>query len=333
MPLSSLLMAAMMAIFGSTFTVAQLPTVLALIGLTLTTAWLGFRMGQTRRSAWLPALLVLAGGFYFPFWGATDTFAIFGLLGALALITMSLGRQYMDWRWIAVCGGLSGLAHLTRADGLLFVLIALFLIWYPKSTDDAKKPDPPNPYLRLKMTIALIITYLLVMLPWFIRNLNVIDSPLPSGGINTAFLRGYNELFAYPVDWSAGNFWDWGLSNILQSRWEALLTNVGTFIAVETWVIVSPLVLWMFWTLVTSCSSPTKTRFRTSAKRKPHSGSSAPLVSSSAPSPSGLSSAKSLRLCVNSARLPKRSAVAISITRFRSLPVTNSASSPTPSIT
>ncbi|MEZ6074073.1 MAG: hypothetical protein R3C10_28295 [Pirellulales bacterium] len=60
-------------------------------------------------------------------------------------------------------------------------------------------------------------------------------------------MRGYNELFAYPVDWSAGNFFEWGLSNILQSRWEAFINNFGTFIAVETWVILSPFVLWAFW--------------------------------------------------------------------------------------
>ena len=242
MPLSSILMVAPMFLFGSTFSVAQLPSILALIGLTLTTAWLANYLGKPRRHAWLAALLVLFGGFYLPFWGATDTFAIFGLLGTLALITMSIGREKPDWRWFAACGILSALAHLTRADGLLFIFVAIIMIWYPHH-----KSDTQNSISRPKLTTALIIAYLAIMLPWFIRNLNVIDSPLPSGGINTAFLRGYNELFAYPVDWSASNFLDWGTSNILQSRWEALINNFGTFVAVETWVIVSPLVLWAFW--------------------------------------------------------------------------------------
>jgi 4-amino-4-deoxy-L-arabinose transferase-like glycosyltransferase len=247
MPLTSLLMTASMTVFGTSVVVAQLPTVLALILLTVTTAWLGYRLGKTRRHAWLSALLVLAGGFYLPRWVMTDSFAIFGLLGMLSLITMGIGREKMEWRWFAACGALSGLAHLTRADGLLLALVALIVIWYPRSRADDETSDPPNPNMRLKLSVALIATYLLVMLPWFIRNMNVIDSPLPSGGINTAFLRGYNELFAYPVDWSAGNFLDWGFSNMLQSRSEALLINFLTFIAVETWVILSPLVLWALW--------------------------------------------------------------------------------------
>jgi len=48
-----------------------------------------------------------------------------------------------------------------------------------------------------------LLAYLLVMSPWLVHNLNVIGSPLPTGGVKTAFLRGYDEIFAYPADWSA----------------------------------------------------------------------------------------------------------------------------------
>ena len=42
------------------------------------------------------------------------------------------------------------------------------------------------------------MAYLLVMLPWFARNLAVIGTPLPVGGTATIWLRGYNEIVSYP---------------------------------------------------------------------------------------------------------------------------------------
>jgi hypothetical protein len=89
--------------------------------------------------------------------------------------------------------------------------------------------------------------YLLVMMPWFVRNLNVIGSPLPTGGVKTAFLRGYDEIFAYPADWSLADFLEWGAGNIVQSRWTAFINNFGTFVAVETWVLLGPFALAALW--------------------------------------------------------------------------------------
>jgi hypothetical protein len=98
-----------------------------------------------------------------------------------------------------------------------------------------------------KCAAAGITAYLLIMLPWLIRNLSEIGTPLPMGGTSTIWLRGYNELVNYPPGASAAAFWDWGWENILRSRWEALINNLGTFIAVETWVVLGPFVLMGLW--------------------------------------------------------------------------------------
>ncbi|MBI5931456.1 MAG: glycosyltransferase family 39 protein [Chloroflexi bacterium] len=233
MPLASMVSAGSMVIFGANFNAAQIPSVLALVGLVVMGGWLGYTLGGTRRYSWMTGLIVLFGGFFFPFWANTDTFALYGLVGAGALIAMGLGRQKNDWRWFAVSGALSGLAHLTRADGVLLLVVALLLTLWPHPS--------------WKSTTSALIAYFIVMLAWFIRNLGVIDAPIPSGGINTAFLRGYNELFAYPVDWSLANFMGWGTQNILESRWNALLSNFGTWLAVETWVLIGPFALAALW--------------------------------------------------------------------------------------
>ena len=239
MPLESLVAALGMAIGGANFSAAQIPSVLCLVGLTTLAFWLGARLGKTRRHAWAAGLLVLFSGFFTPFWTTTDTFALYGFVGASSLVCMGRGRESGGWRWYAVGGACCGLAHLTRADGLLLLLILALVALWPGSQLSWKRR-----YMRAGVGI---IAYLLVMLPWFVRNLSEIGTPLPMGGTQTIWLRGYNELVNYPPGVTAGEFLDWGLNNILQSRWEALRTNLGTFIAVETWMVLGPFVLIGLW--------------------------------------------------------------------------------------
>lgn len=241
MPLTSILAAGSMATFGTSFTAAQLPSLMLLVLLVMFTGWLGTSLGERKRYGYLAGLLVLGGGYYLPFWLNTDAFALYGLVGAAALVTTGRGISKSNWRWFILTGVLTGLAHLTRADGLLFGIVALMLIWWPWRLE---KDDESAVLNRGLASISVIVAYLLTMLPWFVRNLNEINSPLPTGGTGTAFLRGYNELFAYPVDWSLSNFLGWGISNIIDSRMEALFINGATWLAVEGLVLVGPLALW-----------------------------------------------------------------------------------------
>ena len=237
MPLESLVAAAAMVIGGADFGVAQMPSVVCFALLVSTAFWLGAAIGQTQRRAWIAALLVLFSGFFTPFWTTTDTFALYGCAGAAAMIGMGKGRETGSWRWYAVSGAASGLAHLTRADGVLLLAVAGLVAVGPDRT-----------WRKIaRAWAALLGAYLLVMLPWFARNVSEIGSPLPTGGTQAMWLRGYNELVSYPPNASAATFWDWGLENILRSRIEALNSNLGTFVAVETWVVLGPFVLWGLW--------------------------------------------------------------------------------------
>jgi hypothetical protein len=94
---------------------------------------------------------------------------------------------------------------------------------------------------------VLIVTYVVVMLPWFIRNMNVFDAPLPSGGIGTAFLHEYNDIFSYPADWDLQYFLDWGAGNVLRSRLDGLLVMFQTWLAVEALIVLAPFALWALW--------------------------------------------------------------------------------------
>jgi hypothetical protein len=103
--------------------------------------------------------------------------------------------------------------------------------------------------LREQTGLALVAgaAYLLIMLPWFARNLSELGTPLASGGTQTIWLRGYDEIVSYPPHASPQHFWDWGWGNILASRKEALISNFGTFLAAETWGILGPFVVAGAW--------------------------------------------------------------------------------------
>ncbi len=105
----------------------------------------------------------------------------------------------------------------------------------------------PKPRAHWRGALAGVLAYLLVMTPWLARNWAQFGALLPSGGLSTAWLRGYDALVAYPPNASAADFWTWGAGNILASRWEALRNNAGTFLAVETWVVLGPFALGALW--------------------------------------------------------------------------------------
>ena len=242
MPLTSILIAGSMTLFGQTFVAAQIPSLIMLVALVVMSAWLGFKLSGQRRYGWLTALGVLAGGYYLAFWLTTDAFALYGFLGAMTIIAVGLGLEKNQPQWFALAGIFGALAHLTRNDGLLLILVGLVVIWWPWTLEN--RAEPLN---RVQASSALIMFYIALMMSWFARNIAAFGSPLPSGGIGTAFLRDYNEIFDYPVDWSFSYFWEWGIGNILNSRFESLLFAVANWVAVEGVVLLGPFALWMLW--------------------------------------------------------------------------------------
>ncbi len=234
MPLESLVAAASMVVLGASFGAAQVPSVMCFVGLAVFAFWLGGRWGNSRRHAWITGLLVVFSGFYTAFWTTTDTFALFGLVSALALVCVGLERECHQWRWTAAAGFLSALAHLTRADGVLVLGAVVLAVLWPTPGRSARK--------RIMSAVVAIGVYLVVMLPWFIRNIDAVGTPLPTAGTATIWFRNYDELVNYPAGASMASFWNWGVSNIVRSRLEALANNLGTFVAVETWVVLAPFV-------------------------------------------------------------------------------------------
>ncbi len=241
MPLTSLVSAFGMALLNSpgVYAAAQWPLALLLAGTALVGFGLGAKLGGGRRTAWMAGLLTLASGFYTRFWGSTDTFATYALPAGFGLLAMGwLVAGQRRWRWVLVAGVCAGLAHLTRADGLLLLPVGwLALLW------------PGDGAWRKRLALAALFTlgYGVTMLPWFVRNQAAIGTPMPLGGTQAVWFTTYDDLFNYPPDSSPAGLFADGLNTFAASRWEALSNNLGTFVAVEGLIVMTPLMLLGLW--------------------------------------------------------------------------------------
>lgn len=243
MPMTSLLAAAGMWLFNAPASYAAAQSLFT--GLFILTVGLGYtlgaRLGGTPRHAWVAGLLTLCSGFFIRFWGATDTFAPYALFGALCLLCIGEALRRGSGRWHALAGVFAALGHLTRADGLLLLVVGWLMvgweIWRRRITTR-----------QAAVWVALLTSaYVVVMLPWFMRNLSVIGSPLPLGGTQGIWYTVYDDIFNYPAQASPQTLFANGLGAFFESRWLALTNNLGTFVAVEGLVVMTPLMLLGVW--------------------------------------------------------------------------------------
>lgn len=253
MPLPSILAAPFAILFPGSFFALQLPFALLSALLPPLTYWMAWRTSSQRIVAWLAGLLVLFSGLFFPYWTLPETFTPVALSGSLALWLAGTGGSRNKRRnpSFLLAGGLVGLAHLTRADGILLLpVIALAAFISPAEHRGSPSPgESPNALQftpsrsSLVLLSLMLIGYLVVMAPWFVRNLAVTGSPLSPAGTQTLWLRDYNDIFCYHCDLSPSSYLAWGWSNILNSKWWAAKINLQRFLAENCLVFLLPFTL------------------------------------------------------------------------------------------
>ncbi len=234
MPLASLVIVPFFLVFGVSWHVAQIPSVVLSGSLPLLAYWLGWEYAPSRRCALGAALLTLCAGFYYPLYFVfTDNFGIYAWAAGLALILLGQGMQGNSRRF-ALAGLWIGLAHLARPDAPLLLVIALLIFaasrWRARQQKgDAADAPPALPWSAL---VGLFALYLLVMTPWFLRNLLVAGAIVPPGGAKTIWLTTYNDFFSYGKDISLQSYLAWGWGNILLSKLHALWQNGFAILAI-----------------------------------------------------------------------------------------------------
>jgi len=251
MPLPSLLAALGLWLFGDSFRAAQLPFILLTAFLPPVSYRLSRALGGEQRHAWAAGLFTVFSGFYVAFWAMPDAFAAYALAGSLSLIALGQGWARRGRRWFFLAGLGAGFGHLARADGLLLLLTGLGVIAWKSihrgDTEGAENHrDKDNSFAA---GLVLLLGYLLVMAPWFYRNWVVIGAVLPGAGLQTLFLRDYDELFSYSLPLTLERYLDWGLGPILASRLWAARLNLMTFVGPNNLIFLTPFTLIGLWRL------------------------------------------------------------------------------------
>ncbi len=236
MPLTSVLASAGMFLAGEGFGQAQIPLFILAAGFPIMVYLAGMSLTGSFRISLLAGFFSIASGFFTVYWLNTESFLTFAWLGGLIIyLSPRLGGGYR-WTNTLAIGVLCGLAHLTRADGILFLILAGFLIIVERSL---------NASARLMRFVEVGAGYLLVSGIWYARNLAVWGSLFPPGAGKAAWLVEYNDIFNFP---SSGitmeRFFSSGLPAILNARWDALQANLLTTLFVVGLVFLFPFVVW-----------------------------------------------------------------------------------------
>ncbi|MBN8655705.1 MAG: hypothetical protein J0M11_08210 [Anaerolineae bacterium] len=195
------------------------------------TAALSFRFFKNTAFAWTSALLAVFSVFHLPFLPVPDNYGIFMVAGGLIFL---LADRPRPWFWM---GLLAGLMSLARSDGLLWLaLTGLFILWRVR--------DEKLPFMSFIQFGALaFLGFILVMGPWYARNLSVFGSIMSSAGSRALWVTSYEETFIYPASKLTIDSWlASGWDEILKVRWWAFTNNIQTVIAAQGHLVLFPFI-------------------------------------------------------------------------------------------
>ncbi len=243
MPLASLLAAAGAALFGpASWFAARTGFLLVAALIPPLTAALAWSFTTRHDLALTSGLLAVFPVFYLAFLPVTDTFGLYMLFGGLFFLVLNRKSSALN---PLLLGLLAGLMHLTRADGPLWLLIAFLAVLFI-----LPKPSRGRLLFTFSFLLLTLAGYLLVMVPWFIRNYAAFGSFLAPGGSKMLWLTSYDQLFSYPASQlTFAAWWQSGIAAISKARFWALGINLERTLAEQGEIFLLPLIGLGFWHL------------------------------------------------------------------------------------
>lgn len=255
MPLTSIIAAGGYRLIGD-FSGAQSPFWLMAGLLPLLSYAISQAISGERWQAWTAALLTAAGSFYAAFLSQPTTFAPFAWFGASCLLSLSLATKYRNssedaanaqvrkgWAFWALAGFTAGLAHLTRADGAIFLVLGLAIWLFYRWQASRRRHRIHINRTDFLALLLFLFGYLLITSGWFLRNWLIIGRLLPAFGTQSVFLTSYDDLFAYGRTFDVNSYLSWGLVNILRSKVQSVWLAFQTMLSVPGLIFLTPFIV------------------------------------------------------------------------------------------
>jgi len=217
LPLPGVLAAGSFALFGVSVQAALLPfALLGAVQSLLVYAFAG-RIGASRATQVFAALATTYLPWLFLSSVHTDTTTLFGVLGFACMAAVYLGTVG-DGRWYWAAGLCTGLAILTRNDGVMLVLAgglgALWLAW-------RKQGRIPWQHVMIGGVLGLI-----VLVPWLLRNQSELGEPWPGSTAQSLFVTEHEDFYAYSKEISLNTYLDQGVITIIKKMIFELAASV-----------------------------------------------------------------------------------------------------------
>ena len=244
LPLASFIQAPFVAILGQTAIASALPMVL--IGsLAAPLTWAIARdVGASRTVQVGAGVLGAVPAVGVAFMAQPENFAIFQPLVAAVLWLAARGLRG-DVRAYLAAGFLVGLASIARNDAYLLGLAVglVFVIDRIRAWRAGRKPALP-----FAAAVGCLALFLLVVGPWWYRQLTVFGSISPTASSGTAlWLTSYRQWNSITADTSFDAFLAQGLGAIVSSRVFGFVAAASNFAVIIASVILLPFMVWGAW--------------------------------------------------------------------------------------
>lgn len=235
MPLASLVQVPFLLLLGTSPLVSLLPFALA-GALAAPLAWAIARdAGLSPFQAIAAGLMTAVPGAVTPFLAQPDNFALFMPLGALALWLCARGLRG-DTRAFVLGGLVVGLATLARNDGVVLA-VPFALGWLYRRRR-----------LSLAAAVGCLVAFLVVMGPWYARQLDVFGSLSPSASSGRIlWITAYPQLYSVGGDPNPASFLAEGAESLVRSRIAGFAAALEILAAQPLLFFLVPFVLWGAW--------------------------------------------------------------------------------------
>jgi len=243
-PLASIVQVPFILVLGPTQLASLLPFVL--VG--SLAAPLGWAIARDAGSS--PLVQVGAGilgavpGLATMFMAQPDNFALTMGLGGSALWLTSRGLRGHA-RSFVTAGLLIGLATLARTDGLLLAAAPAAAFAWDRWRAVRGRSGPPA--IPFGAALGCLVAFLLVVGPWWVRQLAVFGSISPSTGAGILWLRSFAELNSVTAPRTLSAFLSQPLGDLVGSRVMGFVAAIGIYLALVCAVFLGPFAAIGWW--------------------------------------------------------------------------------------